>query len=357
MFYIIKRNKIRLSISFILFLLSIVILCYLMLSSDIKIGTFLILIFLFCCFFSKSLFIINRVFSKIQGNEKNYRLVPFLNISNTELSKDFDKSVWKSWHKGKTGFYFYSGDITTIKNLPVVIKPSIKLKSDFLYRLTLLSEYYFLFIKKDYLDNKSFRDFLKQREENKTYALLSDFKDSLVLTSVDIRDALLDQKILGRELLLDSICLSSSRLLFSENNGKYILKSMENDHFINGIQLNVLFVTDGDTVVVFDSIPNCFYSFTKIDICETVDKFCKAEVRRYLNTDDIEVDLCGVYLSCEDVSALVLVCTVFLSTQFFSSYRGEMQFLSFNDFLALKDVNEKTLMLQHALRVSNKKQN
>ena len=126
MFYIIKRNKIRLLLSFILFLLSIGILCYLMLCSDISNIQFFVLISLFCCFFSKSLYTVNVVFSKIQGNEKKYELIPFLNIFNTILSEDFDNSEWKSWNKNKIGFYFYSGDINKIKNLPVVIKSNFK---------------------------------------------------------------------------------------------------------------------------------------------------------------------------------------------------------------------------------------
>lgn len=353
MFYIIKRNKIRLLLSFILFLLSIGILCYLMLCSDISNIQFFVLISLFCCFFSKSLYTVNVVFSKIQGNEKKYELIPFLNIFNTILSEDFDNSEWKSWNKNKIGFYFYSGDINKIKNLPVVIKSNFKFKSDFLYRLTTLSEYYFLFIKKNYLGNKNFQAYLKQRKENRTYALLTNFEDTLTLVSVDIRDAIVDQKILGKELLLDSLPLNSSQLLLPKRKEKYVLRSMSDNHFINGIQINILLIVDEKMIVSLDSIPNCFYSFTTIGSCENVNSFCEMQVKRYLRTEDIKVNLCSINLSCEDVGAPIFVCEVFLSESFLSEFdEKEKKFFFFNDFLKLSNVDEKTLMLQHALQKS-----
>lgn len=353
MFYVIRRNKIRLAFSFILFFLSIGILCYLMLCSDISNIQFFILIFLFCCFISKSLYTLNIIFSRIQGNEKNYELVPFLNISNTILSRDFDNSRWKIWSKNNTGFYFYSGDINEIKNLPILINSNVKLKNDFLYRLTTLSEYYFLFIKKDYLGNRNFHDYLKQRGDNKTYALLSDFEGTLSMTVVDIRDAIVDQKILGRELVLDSLVLNSSQLLLSKRKDKYVLKSIRSNHFINGIQINILFVTEDKMVAIFDSIPNYFYSFTDIGDCETVNVFCENQVKRYLKINDINVNLCEITLSCEDVGAPVLVCEVLLSDQFLNRFcKDEIRFLFLDDFLKWNNVDEKILMLQRAVTFS-----
>lgn len=130
MFYVIRRNKIRLAFSFILFFLSIGILCYLMLCSDISNIQFFILMFLFCCFISKSLYTLNIIFQEYRKWEELW-ISSFLSISNTILSRDFDNSRWKIWSKNNTGFYFYSGDINEIKNLPILINSNVKLKNDF----------------------------------------------------------------------------------------------------------------------------------------------------------------------------------------------------------------------------------
>ena len=104
-------------------------------------------------------------------------------------------------------------------------------------------------------------------------------------------------------------------------------------------------------VVLFDSVSSCFYSYTDVDEFDTLNTFCQVQVKRHLGTDNIEVDFCGVSLSCEDVGAPILICKVFLTTQFFSMFNEErVEFISFKDFLKLDAVDEKKLMLQHILQ-------
>lgn len=351
MIYVFKRNSLRVLFALVAAIFGINCIVQFATNDSLSLFQLFLLLFFFCAGTSFSLKLFSDLFCKLPGNFYKYNLKSCLTINNTKLTNGYKALGFKEKRMNGYGFFAQSRSSKKMNELLVQYKKRYHLNYEFKCRLRFMSYYFHLWNqkrKKSKSDLHS-KHFVKRHDIGKTFVLCEDPESNFCIKTVDVRDAIVDQKLLGRSLQLDNKILNDSASILQKEGDFYTFRPLRENGKVNGLQMNVLFLTESGEVIDSESIQRNFYSYTKIPKVNTLQEFCMEQSSYHVKKAGslLSVHFLGYALSVQDVGAPVLNCKAVVK-------QSSSDFLiTIEDFLNSPASDEKTAMLQYFIYIDS----